>query len=338
MAGRVTACARCGAQLLITAALPVVGPGGIELVCRRCPEAEAAPPEPEPRPEPEPEPAPPRAAASLSREARAPRRRTRRRARWVVPAAALAGATAAVASLGFLHASPPLPVRSLRAQAAAIPLRPLADIHVGAPEPERYHALSLALTEDQSELPWVHPIAVERQLPSKADRRFGAARPGDRPAECGGGHCGVDLGGGRGAIVHAALGGRVVRIKHAPLGASGRYVAIEHPEGVRTTYMHLDSVNPQLVVGIEVASGEPIGTLGSSGVHHSPPHLHFTVQRRVDGHWQYVDPEPMLEQATVLDSPAPMPKAPASYAVDLSKALAPPPPPSEPPAPEDHPE
>ena len=169
------------------------------------------------------------------------------------------------------------------------------------PEAAVIHDLSVAFSEAQARLQWIHPLAVTRQLPNKNDRRFGADRPGDRPAECLGGHCGVDLGGVRGATVHAALGGRLIRVKRDPSGRAGKYVAIEHPQGMRSYYMHMDRIHPDLVEGMDVASGEPIGTLGSTGVHRSPPHLHFSVQaRRQEGGWHYVDPEPMLKQATVL--------------------------------------
>ena len=163
------------------------------------------------------------------------------------------------------------------------------------------HDLSVSFSESQADLPWVHPLGVVRQMPNKNDRRFGASRPGDRPAECLAGHCGVDLGGIRGASIHAALGGRLVRVKRDPGGRSGKYVAIEHPQGMRSYYMHMDRIHPDLIEGMEVASGEPVGTLGSTGVINSPPHLHFSVQsRRENGGWMYVDPEPMLDQATVL--------------------------------------
>jgi murein DD-endopeptidase MepM/ murein hydrolase activator NlpD len=208
------------------------------------------------------------------------------------------------------------------------PIEPALHLAVAASEPPRYHALSVDMSRDEAELPWVHPIAGERHLPDKSDRRFGADRPGRRPGECGGGHCGVDLGRERGVVVHAALGGELIVVKRAASGRSGRYVAILHPQGLRTTYMHLDRVHPDLVEGMEIASGEAIGTVGTSGIQSSPPHLHFTVQRRSDRGWQYVDPEPMLGQATVLDVPAPLPEAPPRYSADLSRSMIIPPPPA----------
>ena len=46
---------------------------------------------------------------------------------------------------------------------------------------------------------------------------FGATRPGQRPAECGRGHCGVDLFDARGTTVHAVADGQVVAVHFAGL-------------------------------------------------------------------------------------------------------------------------
>src|SRR5262249_34886622 len=54
---------------------------------------------------------------------------------------------------------------------------------------------------------WVHPLAGTRWLPANDSTYFGAPRPGFRPAECGRGHCGLDLGNTRGTVVHAIADG-----------------------------------------------------------------------------------------------------------------------------------
>jgi hypothetical protein len=149
---------------------------------------------------------------------------------------------------------------------------------------------------------WIHPLAEMRHLPVRDTRRFGAARPGQRPIECGGGHCGVDVGGQRGSIVHAAASGKVVTTAFEPRGRAGRYIAIEHSGGVKSFYMHLDDLRPDLEVGMTVAAGEAIGTLGASGIVRSKPHLHFAVSRDSI----FVDPEPLLHRAVVLPDPAPL--------------------------------
>lgn len=45
----------------------------------------------------------------------------------------------------------------------------------------------------------------------------------------------------------------------------GRQVWIDHGDGVVTRYAHLESIAPEMVVGADVAQGQPIGTAGDSG-------------------------------------------------------------------------
>jgi murein DD-endopeptidase MepM/ murein hydrolase activator NlpD len=327
MGAPTTSCLDCGTPLSLIEGLAVIRGGAVGVVCKTCPTA--AEPEPSPAPAPRPKPVAALTLTPATPRVRARSRADRRRQR-LVPAVAI---VAAVGLTGYLsHASRPPTANALDTLQISIDDPPprLGRVTTDALEPPLVHALTYSLTDEEAELPWVHPIAGElRELPTKDDRRFGAQRPGNRPAECGSGHCGVDLGEVRGTAIHAALGGRIIRVKHDASGASGRYVAIEHPQGLRSSYMHLDFVHPDLVVGMEIASGEAIGTLGKSGIHHSPAHLHFTVERKSDSGWQYVDPEPMLTQATVLETPAPLPASPDSISIDLSiKSLPVPPAPA----------
>jgi murein DD-endopeptidase MepM/ murein hydrolase activator NlpD len=327
MGARTTNCIDCGAAVSLIDGVAVVRNGAIALVCRARPETETetatateTATETESATETETETETATGAETETESATETETETetetgRRIAAIVVALAALLVAGA------YHHTSSPPRAKTLRVSTASPDLPPLGHIAAAAPEPPRVHALTYSLTAEQTELPWVHPIAGEiRELPDKDDRRFGAERPGNRPSECGSGHCGVDLGEDRGTVVHAALGGTVIRVKRDGGSRSGRYVAIEHPHGLRSSYMHLDSVHPDLVVGIEIASGEAIGTLGKSGIRHSPPHLHFTVERKSDSGWQYVDPEPMLTQATVLETPAPLPPPPDRLSLDLSSS------------------
>jgi murein DD-endopeptidase MepM/ murein hydrolase activator NlpD len=159
--------------------------------------------------------------------------------------------------------------------------------------------------ETSRPLRWIHPLAAdartgERQMPIRDSRRFGAARPGTRPAECGLGHCGNDLGTERGSVVHAAADGTVARAYTEIRHEAGRYVAIDHGDGITTYYMHLDELRPDLAVGQTVRAGEPIGTLGNTGFAKINPHLHFAISQEHGGRTWYVDPEPILEHAVVL--------------------------------------
>lgn len=151
-------------------------------------------------------------------------------------------------------------------------------------------------------LRWVFPVAGKRQIPTNDGARFGADRPGARPAECGDGHCGLDLVGVRGTVVHAVADGVVIGAYTELRGEAGRYVAIDHGDGIETMYMHLDEVKPGLAAGHAIRAGDPLGTIGSTGFDptRSPPHLHFAVAQLRDGRTLYLDPEPMLRHAVVL--------------------------------------
>jgi hypothetical protein len=163
-----------------------------------------------------------------------------------------------------------------------------------------------ALPGDPGRLRWVHPLAGTRQMPGHDGRRFGAARDGLRPAECGSGHCGVDLGSRRGSVVHAAADGVVAAVVPEIRERAGRFVIIDHAAGLRTFYMHLDDLRLDLEVGQEIRGGEPIGTLGRTGVVRSGAHLHFALAQERAGRSVYLDPEPILQHAVVLADEAPL--------------------------------
>lgn len=155
---------------------------------------------------------------------------------------------------------------------------------------------------------WVHPVTGSTEkTPARSTRRFGAHRDGvSVPNRCGQGHCGVDLDGPRGRPIVAVAWGTVVRVEHSANGRdgrSGRYVRIEHPEGVFTSYMHLDAIEAEMKVGDEVVAGQVVGTLGKTGIHGSAPHLHFGLEIQMEGSIRFVDPSPFLERAEVVPVP-----------------------------------
>jgi len=86
-------------------------------------------------------------------------------------------------------------------------------------------------------------------------------------------HNGIDIGARYGTIVVVARAGRVVAVRSAPY-AYGKWIAVEHDNGLTTMYAHLSlqSVN----VGQRVDRGEIIGYMGSTG-YSTGSHLHFTV-------------------------------------------------------------
>jgi murein DD-endopeptidase MepM/ murein hydrolase activator NlpD len=164
------------------------------------------------------------------------------------------------------------------------------------PEPEPADPNVTAFLNDL----WIHPLAgPNRRMPIRDSRLFGAEREGDRPGECRGGHCGVDIGGERyGEPVLAVHDGLVEHVERGPNRLrGGRFVRIAHREGtVYTQYFHLASIPPQLATGVLVKAGDVIGFVGASGVKRSGPHLHFTVAVRTGptGEERYIDPEPLI--------------------------------------------
>ncbi|MWV44541.1 peptidoglycan DD-metalloendopeptidase family protein [Paenibacillus sp. HJL G12] len=88
-------------------------------------------------------------------------------------------------------------------------------------------------------------------------------------------HAGIDIAGENGGPVYAAGAGKVVTAEES--GARGRYVIIEHPNGLQTWYMHLSKI--QVDVGDSVDKGEQIALLGSTG-RSTGPHLHFQVVKK----------------------------------------------------------
>lgn len=99
---------------------------------------------------------------------------------------------------------------------------------------------------------------------------------------------GMDFALPEGTPVLAAAGGTVARSEWGSDG--GRYVMVDHGNGLQTLYSHLRAV--WRVKGERVNVGEFIGLSGNTG-HSTGPHLHFGVKR--GGQW--VDPAPMLNKA-----------------------------------------
>ena len=122
---------------------------------------------------------------------------------------------------------------------------------------------------------------------------------GGRDWNCGdntyGGHKGTDLAiigrfaaQDEGRDVAAAQGGRVTRAHDGEFdrcttadcgggGGYGNYVFVEHPDGQVTIYAHLRQGSVRVAEGQEVACGQVVGQVGSSG-YSTGPHLHFEVK------------------------------------------------------------
>lgn len=99
-------------------------------------------------------------------------------------------------------------------------------------------------------------------------------------------HAGIDIAGRVGDPIYAAASGKVTAADRR--GARGIYAIIEHPNGLETWYLHLDSLN--VSVGDRVQQGDVIGKLGNTG-RSTGPHLHFQVVKNN----QTIDPMPYLQ-------------------------------------------
>ncbi|MCY4246275.1 MAG: LysM peptidoglycan-binding domain-containing M23 family metallopeptidase [Chloroflexi bacterium] len=101
-------------------------------------------------------------------------------------------------------------------------------------------------------------------------------------------HSGVDFAGPTGAAVRAAAAGEVKLVER--LQIRGNTVMIDHGWGIYSLYAHLNEAHTQ--VGAQVAAGELIGTIGSTG-RSTGPHLHWEVW--VSG--LHVDPLQWVDEA-----------------------------------------
>ena len=94
----------------------------------------------------------------------------------------------------------------------------------------------------------------------------------------GNGHNGIDLGVSIGNNIKAALGGIVKGIGDTdtvcPSASYGKWVLVEHPNGLTTLYAHLSII--KVSSGQQVSTGELLGYSGQTG-YATGPHLHFTV-------------------------------------------------------------
>jgi murein DD-endopeptidase MepM/ murein hydrolase activator NlpD len=231
-------------------------------------------------------------------------RRKRRRARWAARSrSVLRTAVAAVLTAAFLT---PHTARTARRRVARAAIAPRPMVEVGppplppgwfGPEWPPTDTTSLAALGHDA---WIHPLSGPvRRMPRADSRVFGAVRPGQRPAECRNGHCGVDLGGEIwGEHVHAVHDGLVDFVqRNANPDRGGEFVRISHHDGtVFTWYFHLAAIPRGIERGVYVKSGQVIGLLGDTGVKESAPHLHFAISVRPwkEGPERYLDPEPLI--------------------------------------------
>jgi murein DD-endopeptidase MepM/ murein hydrolase activator NlpD len=99
----------------------------------------------------------------------------------------------------------------------------------------------------------------------------------------------------RGSRICAARDGVVVRVKedgdrggwNRKYRPYGNNIVIEHADGTRAGYWHLQKDGALVNVGDTVKAGQAIGLSGKTG-YAAFPHLHFLIWRSRAGQWQQV--------------------------------------------------
>lgn len=87
-------------------------------------------------------------------------------------------------------------------------------------------------------------------------------------------HTGVDYSAPRGTPVYAAASGTIRELSNRK--GYGRYVRIQHANGIATAYAHLSGYERAMHIGKHVKRGDLIGFVGNSGTA-TGTHLHFEV-------------------------------------------------------------
>jgi murein DD-endopeptidase MepM/ murein hydrolase activator NlpD len=87
-------------------------------------------------------------------------------------------------------------------------------------------------------------------------------------------HTGVDYSAPRGTPVYAAESGTIRELTNRR--GYGRYIRIQHANGIATAYAHLSGYERALHIGKQVKRGDLIGFVGNSGTA-TGTHLHFEV-------------------------------------------------------------
>lgn len=168
--------------------------------------------------------------------------------------------------------------------AAVSATAPVVPVDPAVAAADTYRADLVASGVEVSEQGWVHPLANGRFSSPFGHR---SAIPGLTSA---GLHNGVDLAAPLGYPIRSAAAGSVVFVGLGySYGNTGYLVAVDHGDGVVTTYNHMSQDGIIVKAGDQVREGQIIAVVGNEG-RSSGPHLHFTV--RIDA--VPVDPVPYL--------------------------------------------
>jgi len=111
-------------------------------------------------------------------------------------------------------------------------------------------------------------------------------------------HHGIDLGARpRGKPAILAFNDGFITLLQRNNPTAGNWLEIAHNDGFISTYMHLDTIAPGIMLGIGVDKGQPIGTMGTTGKSKGI-HLHFELRREKqrDGGLNAIDPLPFITE------------------------------------------
>lgn len=175
---------------------------------------------------------------------------------WIIDAAV--GAAVALGAIGMAH--------------AALPERSEGPSEIRMTSAPRVVPAAARPAKPVDLIAFQHPVLGEeivspfglRQLPWEENGRL---------------HEGVDIAADFGEPVLAAADGVVTRAGQSY--TYGRFVEIEHAEGLTTLYAHMGGVAAEMRPGLAVSAGTPVGRVGSSGTS-TGPHLHFEIRDAKD--------------------------------------------------------
>lgn len=98
-------------------------------------------------------------------------------------------------------------------------------------------------------------------------------------------HNGIDIAASTGTGVYAYASGTVISVSQD--NTLGKYIAIDHGNGLVTRYLHLSKFNVEK--GDKVSTGDRIGSVGNTG-YSTGSHLHFEVLKNgsYQNPWNYI--------------------------------------------------
>lgn len=113
-------------------------------------------------------------------------------------------------------------------------------------------------------------------------------------------HGAVDIAAGAGTSVMASDAGTVVGIDYHE-GGFGHVVAIQHANGLQTSYAHLKQA-PNLKIGQTVQQGQEIGLLGNTGFS-TGNHLDFRIGKKLyqNGAWNYAKDAGVVDPLSIIN-------------------------------------